>query len=129
MLITNKKEFQMRIVKSVPSSNIAIYTLENSEPFSLITFTKRLRSCRNQCISENKDNNKFFGLIILIKCLYGCRNKHVSKNGKNKDPKSQIVTASLAVSTKYLVKYKTTHVMIYSNLSKRTKTPTPVITT
>lgn len=66
MLITNNKGFQRTIAKTVPLNNDAIYVLDNNKSFSLITSTKRLRSCHSKRINENKANNEFFSPITLI---------------------------------------------------------------
>lgn len=80
MLITNNKEFQTMIVKSVPSNDNTTYALDNSESFSPITSTKRLRSCKSKRINKNKNDNKFFNPITLTKRLHDYENKHFSKD-------------------------------------------------
>lgn len=129
MLITNNEGFQITTAKSMPLNNGVIYALENIEFFSPVIFIKYLYSCKSKHINKNKDNNKLFNPIILTKCLYGCRNKHIGKNSKNLDLKSQSTTALSAVSTKCLAKQKAAHAIIYSNLSKKTKTLIFVTTT
>lgn len=129
MLITNNKRFQTKIVKSAPSNNDATYALDSSEPFSFITFTKRLRSCKNKRINKNKDNNKTFSPVILTKRLHGCRKKRIGKNSKDNSSKSQIATTPFAASTKRLTKCKTAYAIVYNNSSEKTEMPTPATTT
>ena len=71
MLTTNNKRFQTTTAKNAPSNDGATYVLENSESFSPIPSTKRLRSCKSRCINEDKDNNKLFGSVTLTKHLRG----------------------------------------------------------
>lgn len=129
MLITNNEGFQTMTTKSAPSNNGATYPLENSEPFSLVTSTKHLRSCKNKCINKNKNDNKLFGPVTSTKCLYGHEKKHIGENSKDSDSGSQTATGLPAASTKYLAKRKTAHVEVHSNSSKKTKTRTPATIT
>ena len=129
MLTTNNEGFQTTTAKSGPSNNGATYIFNNSESFSLVTSTKRLRSSRSRGINKDKDNNKPFGLVISTKRLRGRGNKHVGKNSKDSDSGSQTAIAPPASSTKYLAKRKTAHAAVHSNLSEKTETPTPATTT
>lgn len=88
MLTTKNEEFQIMTVKSALSNDGAIYTLDNTKLFSLVTFTKRLRNCRSKRNNEYKDDNKLFGCVTLTKRLHVCGNKHISKNIKDNDSKS-----------------------------------------
>lgn len=85
ILTTNNERFQITTAKSTPSNNGTTYALENSEPFSSVTVTQRLRSYKSKCINENKDDNKLFDPGTSTKYLRGCGNKHIGKNSKKND--------------------------------------------
>ncbi|MCJ1347429.1 hypothetical protein MMC31_005654, partial [Peltigera leucophlebia] len=128
MLTTNNEGFQTTTAKSAPSNDGATYTSDNSEPFSPVTSTKRLRSCRSRRINEDKDDNKPFDPVTSTKRLCGRGNKHVDEDSKDSDSESQTATASPTASTKRLAKRKTANAAVYSNSSQKTETPTPATT-
>ena len=129
MLTTNNEGFQTMTAKSAPSNNGAPYTSDNSEPFSPVTSTKRLRSCRSRRINEDKDDNKPFGPVTSTKRLRGRGNEHVGEDSKDSDSGSQTATAPPAASTERLAKCKTANAAVHSNSSQKTETPTPATTT
>lgn len=129
MLTTNNEGFQTTTAKSVSSNNGATYTSDNSEAFSPVTSTRRLRSCRSRCINEDKDDNKHFSPVTLIKRLRGRGNEHVGEDSKDSDSGSQTATAPPAASIERLAKRKTAHAAVHSNSSQKTETPTPATTT
>ena len=128
MLTTDNEGFQTTTAKNGPLNNGATYASENSKPFSPISSTKRLYSCRSKHINENKNDNKLFGPVNSTKRLRGRGNKHVGKDSKNNDSGSQTVTALPTASTKHLIKCKTAYAAVYNNLSKKTEMLTPATT-
>lgn len=128
MLITNNEKFQTTTMKSTLSNNNAIYALNNSEFFSLVISTKRLRSCKSKRINKNKNKKKLFGPFTSTKYLCGHENKHVGKKSKNNDLEGQTATALPAAFTKRLAKRKTAYAAIHSNSSEKTEIITFITT-